>query len=209
MRNDQAVPTILKPWTPLIITAAMLFGFQSASLLFPPIGELLEWSRTEMAQGQWWRLLTGHWIHLGFIHLTLNLAGLALLTVLFERPIPVAWWIGYLFAAPVALSLGLLLAVPELDWYRGFSGCLHGIFVMLALINLPRTPWWSGLLLAGLIIKLVAEAISPSGTAELIGAAVIYQVHWLGAVAGLAPGLMLLLMARQAARERQAQSSPE
>lgn len=200
---------ILKRWAWLIVAILMLLGLQIASHLHPAVAEALEWSRTDMASGQWWRLLTGHWVHLGFTHLSLNLGGLVLLALLFERSAPIEWTLGYLFAAPIAISLGLLWAIPQLEWYRGFSGSLHGLFVLLALAGFRHHPQWHGFLVAGLAIKLVFEALYPSGTAELIGAAVIYPAHWLGSLTGLIAGLLLLFSRRNQLREGPAPPSPE
>ena len=172
--------------------AAAMTALQLIAIVHPALADTLEWSRDEIAQGQWWRLLTGHWVQLGMTHLGLNLAGLALLVVLFDRSLPAKWYAGYLLAAPLAISLCLFWSVPELDWYRGFSGCLHGLFVMLALADLPARRRWNGLLLAGLLTKLLAEPFWPAGTAGLIGAPVIYHAHWFGALTGLVTGLVYL-----------------
>lgn len=186
-----------------MVVATTLVVFELIIRAYPPAAELLQWSRDELARGQWWRLLTGHWVHLGVIHLLLNLAGLLLLGILFDTRLPLAWWAGYLLGAPVVISAGLLWATSELDWYRGFSGCLHGLFVLLALANVRISPRWSVLLLALLGIKLILEpwfAHIPGltgSTADLIGAPVIFQAHWLGALTGLAAGLMLVFLNRR------------
>ncbi|MDI9244489.1 rhombosortase [Marinobacter sp. CHS3-4] len=203
-----SLPTLIKTWSPLLATAVILVALQMIVLMYPPMGQLLEWSRVEIAQGQWWRLLTGHWVHLGPTHLLLNLAGLFLLSVLFDRPATTAWWAGYLLTAPVAISFALEWAIPALDWYRGFSGCLHGLFVLLAMANLSQSPRWNTLLLVGLGIKLVAEAFYPTGTADLIGAAVIYQAHWLGALTGVMAGCVFLISRKSGIRETPGPPSP-
>jgi rhomboid family GlyGly-CTERM serine protease len=193
MRNNAENTTFIRYWAWLLVAGGALVMLQGVISLYPPLGQGLEWSRAEMADGQWWRLLTGHWIHLGFVHLALNLGGLALLPLLFGRSLPGFWAVGYLLAAPLGISLGLVWAVPQLDWYRGFSGCLHGLFVFMALAGLRQQPLWHGLLLAGMALKLGFEAIYPTGTASFIGAAVIYQAHWLGAMTGLVAGALFFI----------------
>lgn len=202
MPNNAHLQRFLRWWLPLIAVASVLALLELIIRAHPPVAELLQWSRDELARGQWWRLLTGHWVHLGTTHLLLNLAGLLLLGVLFDARLPPAWWAGYLLGSPVAISVGLLWAAPELDWYRGFSGCLHGLFVLLALTNAPSSPRWSALLLALLALKLILEPWSapiaqfPGSTADLIGAPVIFQAHWLGALTGLAAGLLFVFSSR-------------
>ena len=65
--------------------------------------EALAWDRSALADGELWRLVTGHFAHLGWSHLGLNLAGLAL----------VAWIAGEAYGllrwAIITLATGLTL----------------------------------------------------------------------------------------------------
>ncbi len=107
---------------------------------------------------------------------------------------PLRWWLSYLVLSPLAISAGLLLVDPELTWYRGFSGCLHGLLVLTALFNLKPDTRWSLIVLGFIAIKLVLENIlyPAVGANPLIGGAVITQSHWLGALTGLVAGILLL-----------------
>ena len=139
--------------------------------------------------------MTGHWVHLGILHLLLNLGGLALLPFLFDRQPGPKWLIIYLLVAPILISFGLLWAAPSLDWYRGFSGVLHGLFVMAAMTTLPHQRFYSALVLALVSAKLLMEAVMPGmsePTAGMIGGQVITESHWLGAVTGAVAGLVVL-----------------
>lgn len=182
--------------------AVLAVLFVAASLLPAAV---LEWSRTGIVDGEYWRLVTGHWVHLGTSHLLLNLAGLLVTGLLFMRHPPLAWWMGYLILSPLFISAGLLLATPELAWYRGFSGCLHGLLVFTALSNLKSDTRWSLIVLAFIAVKLAFENVLYPAVGEnpLIGGTVITEAHWLGALAGLAAGLLLLFRrsARHAVRE--------
>lgn len=173
-----------------------------ASLL--PVA-LLEWSRTEIQGGDYWRLITGHWVHLGPTHLLLNLAGLLVTGLLFTRQPPLAWWLSYLILAPLAISSGLLITAPELAWYRGFSGCLHGLLVFTALFNFRSDTRWSLIILGFIALKLAFENVlyPAAGHNPLIGGAVVTHAHWLGALTGLVAGVLLLLreFTRPAVRE--------
>ena len=179
---------VLSCWRRFTLLAALLVV---ASLL---PGATLQWSRPELVDGEYWRLLTGHWVHLGTNHLLLNLAGLLVTSLLFSRHPPLAWWLSYLILAPLAISLGLLITAPELAWYRGFSGCLHGLLVFTALFNLKSDTRWSLIVLGFIALKLVFENIvyPAAGHNPLIGGKVVTQSHWLGALTGLMAGIMLL-----------------
>lgn len=157
-------------------------------------GAVLEWSRAEIADGEYWRLISGHWVHLGTTHLLLNLAGLLVTSLLFIRHPPLAWWLSYLFLAPLFISAGLLISAPEVGWYRGFSGCLHGLIVFTALFNLRSDTRWSFIILGLIALKLVFENVlyPAAGHNPLIGGTVVTQSHWLGALAGLGAGTLLL-----------------
>lgn len=178
-------------WRRFAVLAALL---ATASLL---PATAFEWSRAGIADGQYWRLITGHWVHLGANHLLLNLAGVVVTGLLFTRHPPPGWWLSYLILSPLAISAGLLLAAPELAWYRGFSGCLHGLLVLTALFNLRLEPRWSLIVLGFIAAKLVVEnvLVPAAGENPLIGGAVITQSHWLGALAGLMAAIPLLLRA--------------
>lgn len=175
-------------WRRFAVLAALLV----IASLFPATA--LEWSRVGIADGEYWRLFTGHWVHLGINHLLLNLAGLLVTGLLFERHPPLGLWLGYVTLSPLIVSAGLLLAAPEVAWYRGFSGCLHGLLVFTALFNLRSDTRWSLVVLGFVAVKLVFENVlyPASGENPLIGGAVITQSHWLGALTGVIAGALVL-----------------
>lgn len=181
-------PHMLPVALAVISLAAMIGGF-----------EALYWLRYEregILNGQVWRLLTGHLMHLGWPHLLLNLAGLALLWIIFGRLLSFARWIVALTCCALGVSLGLLLFHPELDWYVGMSGVLHGMFVIGAVAGIRsgyRAEW---LLLGLLTLKLAWEQIqgATSATTEFIGGAVIVDAHLYGAITGLIVALALRWM---------------
>ncbi|MEO9586196.1 MULTISPECIES: rhombosortase [Marinobacter] len=181
-------PQLFPYWQRFTVLAALL----AAAFLWP--ASTLEWSREGIPDGEYWRLLTGHWVHLGLNHLLLNLAGLLVTGLLFTRHPPLPIWLSYLVLSPLAISSGLFLAAPELDWYRGFSGCLHGLLVFTALYNIRAETRWSLIILGFLLIKLATEVFLYPAVGEnpLVGGRVIVQSHWLGAFAGLAAGLLTL-----------------
>lgn len=170
----------------------MLAALLVVAFLWPACA--LEWSREGIAGGEYWRLLTGNWVHLGLNHLLLNLAGLLVTGLLFTRHPPLPIWISYLILSPLAISSGLLLAVPVLDWYRGFSGCLHGLLVFTALFNIETDTRWSSTILIFILLKLATEIFLYPAVGEnpLIGGHVVVQSHWLGALTGLIAGLFAL-----------------
>lgn len=145
-----------------------------------------------------WRLLTAHVVHLGWMHLALNLAGLGLIWVLFGRRLaPWAWGVGLAVCA-MAVGLGLWWRDTDLAWYVGLSGMLHGLLVLGTLAALKAERRTALLVLAGIALKLAWEQHSggDSGTAALVGGAVIVNAHLYGALGGLLCAPLLFIIRR-------------
>src|SRR4051812_24588312 len=68
-----------------------------AVLLLPesggePLRQALQYDRAALAAGQWWRVLTAHFVHLDIEHAMLNSLGLVLMWALFARDFsPLRW----------------------------------------------------------------------------------------------------------------------
>lgn len=144
-------------------------------------------------EGEWWRGLTGHWTHLGIEHLLINLAGLALLTLL------VGPWLGaggLLLTAvlgAVSISGAFWLFHPDLFWYAGLSGVTSAIWAAGGLRGLRSGSWFALLVLLALAIKLAADFFTNAqvSVAQLIGGPVVEHAHLYGAIAGLVLGAIL------------------
>ena len=93
--------------------------------LLPVTGAMFEFDRDAILAGEAWRALTGQLLHWSEPHLTLNLAGAALLAVWF-RDLPTRFWFAAGTCAALAVALGLLLEARPLASYRGLSGVLYG-----------------------------------------------------------------------------------
>ena len=93
-------------------------------MLLPPAAqELLYFDYQQLAGGEAWGLVTGHWIHADPQHLVWNLAGLLVLASLIElqsRKL-LLWSIA---CGMLAVNLLLLSPFSELQRYCGLSGLL-------------------------------------------------------------------------------------
>jgi rhomboid family GlyGly-CTERM serine protease len=164
-----------------------------ALLLLPCIageaGRLgLRYDRAGLAAGQWWRLFTGHWVHLGLRHAVLNALGLALMWALFARDYSPRQWLAIALGALLAIDAGLWLWDSTLQWYVGSSGVLHGVMAAGTLAHLKRREPDGWLLAAFLAGKLTWEhLVGPlplSGSAAVVTHAHLYGVLGGAAVAG-------------------------
>jgi len=183
----------LKSWRWPLSLAALCIVLQAAGL-----APELRWQRSLIEAGQWWRVLTGSLVHLGWSHLAMDLAGLALIWALFG-PLLSAWqWTVAFVTSALAVGLGLYLFEPQLAWYVGLSGALHGLFVAALPAQFRKHPGEGLVLLAAVAGKLAWEHLFGPlpGSAELAGGAVVTQAHLAGAVGGLVYALAHLALTR-------------
>jgi len=159
----------------------------------PHTTEALRYQRDPIIDGQWWRLLSGNFVHLGWGHLLMNLAGLLLIWLLIGRLLTNRQWLIVILTSSFAVGLGLLLLTPRIDWYVGLSGMLHGMFVAGLINSIRRGYRLEWLLLLGLVMKLAWEQNSGAlpGSATLAGGLVIVDAHLYGTIGGLLTGIML------------------
>lgn len=182
----------------------LLAGLSLAiALAGPNAGVTLRYERAAIVDGQAWRLATGHLVHLGWSHLALNLAGLALIWGLFQRQLTTLewWWAWWVSTAMV--SAGLFVFDTDLIWYVGLSGVLHGLFIAGLLLTIRRDFWWGDAALLVIVLgKLAWEQVHGAlpGTAEMAGGDVIVAAHLYGAVGGALAALPLLFRKHDASR---------
>jgi len=180
---------------PLTVAAlSTLFALLGASAT-----QTLRYDRDAILAGQWWRLLSGNLVHLGWSHLVLNLAGLALVWLLFHPAFTLRNWIVVTLSSGLAVGVGLLALDPGLQWYVGLSGALHGLFaagLVAALFAGHRAEW---LLLVLFVAKLTWEQlVGPTpGTAQLAGGNVIVDAHLYGTIGGGVAAIVLLMVRRR------------
>ncbi len=159
---------------------------------------LVRYDRMAILAGQWWRVLSGHLVHVGWMHLLMNLAGLLLVWLLFGARLTQRRWLLVLVVSAAGVSAGLLLFQPELKWYVGLSGVLHGLFAAGVVVALTAGDRAALLLAVALVVKLAWEGIAGPmpGTSEWVGARVVTEAHLYGALAGGAACIAVLLLTR-------------
>lgn len=180
---------------PLLLALSSLL----IALAGPSASVSLRYERAAILDGELWRLVSGHLVHLGWSHLVLNLAGLALIWGLFQRQLATfEWWWAWI-ASTAAVSVGLFFFERDLAWYVGLSGVLHGLFIAGLLLAIRRDYWWGDAALLVIVLgKLAWEQIYGSlpGTTEMAGGNVVVAAHLYGAVGGALAALPLLLRGR-------------
>lgn len=149
--------------------------------------DALRYDRHAIAAGQLWRLVTGHFVHLGWNHLVLNLAGLGLGTWLFGRDRSAREWLVATLVSVLACGAGLWWFSPSVEWCVGLSGVLHGLMVVGFggwILQGERWAWWLLMVVAG---KLTWEQLGGDmpWTNVMVGGNVVTDAHLWGAAGGV------------------------
>jgi rhomboid family GlyGly-CTERM serine protease len=173
------------PW--LILLAVMTaIGFSGDALY-----QTLRYDRAAVRGGELWRLITAHLVHLGVGHLVMNLLALVLIGFLFAPFLKGVGWLASGLGAIAAIAAGLFFLAPQVGWYVGFSGVLHGLIAGGVIAALRSGEWRFGLGFGLLLLaKLLWEQrFGPlPGSEAAAGGAVLVDAHLYGALGGLPGG---------------------
>ena len=175
----------------LAALAALLATLMALASAGVPVAACLRYERVALAHGEWWRLATAHLVHHDWPHLALNLAGLALLWMLYRAQASAREWLVVVLASMLAVDAGLYWFAPEVRWYLGASGLLHGLWAAGAVFTVRQRRLEGWLTLSLLTAKLLLEQRYGALSASSLGLAVVTAAHGYGALGGLAAALGL------------------
>ena len=161
--------------------------------------ELLRFDRLAISGGELWRLISGHLVHLGWSHLALNAIGLLLVWYLVAKRFSAAQWLLSTLIIIAGIDAGFWFLEPQLAWYVGLSGLLHGLLVAGVTSGIIKDGHLESWIIAGLLaIKLLYEQlIGPlPGSESASGGGVVVAAHLYGAIAGGLVAIVLSLRKR-------------
>ena len=104
----------------------------------PGAGDLLEYSRQALAQGEIWRLVSSHWTHWSSEHLLWDVVAFGVLAALCEQQFGRRLLLTSLAVAAVAIPVAIWLVEPTMESYRGLSGLDSTLFVLIAVLHARR-----------------------------------------------------------------------
>jgi rhomboid family GlyGly-CTERM serine protease len=186
----------------LVVPAALSVVLLAVFLAGSGAIHVLRYERAAVLAGEGWRLVTGHLVHADAAHLGWNLLGVGIVAALFAGDYPPRQWLLITLASLATINAAFLLLEPQLEWYLGFSGVLHGLMAagLVAWLRASRDPFaWlvTGLFAAKLAWEHLAGPLP--FTAESLSLPVIHAAHSYGAVGGTLAALWLAHRTRRAA----------
>ena len=177
----------------------VIIGIAAVLAIYGDSGrEWLRFDRAAIMNGEYWRLVSGHLVHLSLSHLILNAAGLLLIWFLISAYFDPRLWLVITVFVIIGIDLGFWYLEPGLQWYVGLSGLLHGLLAagVVGGLRSGRVDVW--ILGAVLIGKLAYEQmLGPlPGSEESSGGTVIVAAHAYGALAGAIMAAVIIIRVR-------------
>jgi rhomboid family GlyGly-CTERM serine protease len=147
----------------------------------------LDWIST----GEIWRIVTAHWVHVGWLHLLLNGLGLVICVILTKPGWSIRRWLISSLAMAIGISIMLTLYNPEVTDYAGYSGVLYGLYVLAAINLFSSDRLVASLIIAAIVIKVLMEQFNfyDFNTGDIIGAHVVVDAHLYGLLMAIAIAL--------------------
>jgi rhomboid family GlyGly-CTERM serine protease len=186
----------------LWLIPGIIIGISLLILLTGEAGrELLRYDRVWIGQGETWRFLSGHVTHLGTSHLALNGAGLLLVWFLVGGAYAMRDWVLIIATTLIVMNLGFWFLMPELYWYVGMSGLLHGLLIAGIVPKLRHIDAETVVLILLLLAKVGWEQLNgPVPGSELSsGGPVIVNSHLYGLVGGVLGALLVMIRVKRSA----------
>ena len=160
--------------------------------------EWLRYDRVWILQGESWRLATGHIAHLSWSHLTLNAAGLLLVWYLVGSSYSLRSWLMIIVASLATIDAAFWVFNPNLHWYVGMSGLLHGLLAAGIVARLRPANTETFVLLVLLSAKIGWEQFAGPvpGSVSTSGGPVVVDAHLYGAIGGVLGALLTRIRVR-------------
>ncbi|MGZ5287668.1 MAG: rhomboid family intramembrane serine protease [Flavisolibacter sp.] len=140
-KGSQMVTYTIMGLNVLIFLAMVLTG---VALFEPLVDDLARWGanvKSETLNGEWWRLITSVFVHIGLIHILFNMYALYMVGIYLEPMLGKGRYIA------AYLGTGLLASVTSTWWHdenlvsAGASGAIFGLYgVFLALLTTKLIP---------------------------------------------------------------------
>ena len=168
------------PFCILLLLALLMFALPES------VQQLFAYQRSELANGEVWRLISGHLLHSNFYHLLLNSGGLLVIMLLhagYQRQLSL---LSQLLFNALLISCLTYWLQPDIQRYVGLSGILHGLLFFGALLDIKTGKTGGILLTLGILAKIAYEQYQgpDAELGQLISATVAIDAHLYGVIGG-------------------------
>jgi len=161
----------------------------------------IEWAsmgKTEVQNGEFWRVITGHLIHADWNHFAMNMIGLSLCVVVYRLDINARHWIASFIVISLISSGFMFFTYFSYERYLGFSDVLHGWILVGALGIAHKEPKFSIMIFVLFWLKIIEENMQlPFFTSYNVTGHVAKESHIYGAIGGIAYSLFFQPSLRQ------------
>ncbi len=157
--------------------------------------EYFRYEADVLSNGEFWRVLSAHWVHLNWTHWLLNSLGLLLLVAILRVRWHSVFWLSIILIHSVFISAAFLLFNAQLNWYVGFSGVLYGLFFLAGILSFKQDKMMASLILVFVMTKILAEQFWGASVSSetLLNAPVVVDAHAYGLICGLALSILWFL----------------
>ncbi len=179
----------LKTWLPplalIVFIGVLALGGES-------LRDTLRYERAAIAAGEWWRLLSGNYVHLSPWHAFLNGLGVLVLVLLCPEALDWKIWLRRLLFLSLGMTLGLYFLVPDAHAYVGLSGVIHGLFVLGLMPQVLK----KDLIALGCLLYLLGKigyelfAGAPVSDEAALGGKVLVESHLYGTLSAFLYGFV-------------------
>ena len=131
------------------------------------LGPMMELNRPAIANGQWWRLVTGSFVYHGWLHAATNWGSFVVLSwLVIRRKAPL---LGLVMLSALAVGVGVYAFAGGITTYRGISGVNYALLTWLLVTTALQDAGWRRALAICLLVGLVAKtALLPAGSEVLL-----------------------------------------
>jgi len=162
----------------------------AALLLLPEINgdaarAALQYERMAIGAGEWWRLITAHFVHINLEHTLLNIMGVVLMWAIFARDLTPRQWLVVTIVVLLTIDAGLWFHDKQVEWYVGASGALHGFMAAGTYVHVRRGDLDGWILVVFIVLKLGYEQLYGVLPFVESGMPVVLNAHAYGALGGL------------------------
>jgi len=154
--------------------------------------EYFRYERDWISSGEIWRVVSAHWVHVGWIHWLFNGLSLMIMVSLTTPGWSIKRWVLQTLCLAIGISIFFTLFNPDLVSYVGHSGVLYGLFILGALSLFTHDRLIAILVVVAIVAKVIMEQFNfyDFNTADIIGARVVVDAHLYGLLMAIAIALV-------------------